>query len=903
MHDDLALDIERLRRLKNLLDDALALPEDERAGWLTTLAPADRPLAPSLSAMLARAAKETDNFLNEPLNLGLGDLDAADALSDRAGDEVGPYRLIRELGAGGMADVWLAERADGVLDRQVALKLPRTGWAQGWRQRMARERNLLGALEHPHIARLYDAGVTAAGRPWLAMEWVKGLPIGEHCEAQGCALRERLHLFLQVAEAVAHAHARLIVHRDLKPSNILVTPAGQASLLDFGVAKMLEDHQHPSADPTQVGGKALTPGYASPEQVGGRPLTVATDVYSLAVVLYELLTGERPYKLDRASGAALEEAILAAVVPLASRRAAAAGVHGAWARQLRGDLDNILAKALRKEPDQRYPSVEAFAGDVRRYLEGLPDLAQPDSRRYRLRKFIGRNGFGVALSVAVLLSLAAGLGIAAWQAHAAARQGQLAKARFKQTAAALQFTQLVLTDGIRIDETLTLDKLMQRAEAMARSPEVAKRLAGAHAAQVVATWYMASGMNDRAEKLLSSALASPQAGVDPGFVDDLRCSRALARANMGRVAEALPEFDAVIAGVRDTEPYTAMKCLQARANALGEANDLRGSLRDIREALRQYERIGVDMDETLADLKSFLGAALMRRGLPAQGLQAFAESAALLDAAGAADGATALDLHNNWGLALDSAGNPSLALEHLERTIAISAHRSPTGQNAPVTIVNRAHSLAVLGRFEDCIASTDLALGMLADGDEPSARVYAMSHQVRCLVGLGRQAEAERLAQKAASITRAAGMPDTATSVKWLHYANAQLHWSQGRLDEADAELAALQAVYENVNAKTNLLDLVRLARSEIAGQQGRWQRAQELASQALEIARTNQGSLEYSANTGQALLALAQAQARTGQAGPARASCAQALVNLAPTLGESHAATRQARRLAAELA
>ena len=470
MHDNFAPDIERLRRLKGLLDEALALPEAERARWLTTLAPHDRPLAPTLGAMLARAAKETDSFLAQPLDLLACDLDAADVLPDQAGDEVGPYRLISELGTGGMATVWLAERADGVLGRQVALKLPSVDFAPGLAKRMARERNLLGALEHPHIARLYDAGVTAAGRPWLAMEWVQGRPIDEHCKTQGCDIAEQLRLFLQVAQAVAHAHARLIVHRDLKPSNILVTAAGQVSLLDFGVAKLLADPQQPCADPTQFNGRALTLGYASPEQVAGQPLSVATDVYSLGVVLYELLTGERPYTPGRNSGAALEESILLIDVPLASQRAVAAGRGRAWARQLRGDLDNILAKALRQQAEQRYPSVEAFAADVQRHLQGLPVQAQPDSPRYRLRKFVGRNRLAVAMSVAVVLALGVGLGMALWQAHEATRQAQLAKARFKQSAAALQFTTRVMTDGIRIDETLSLKTLMQRAEAMAGSP-------------------------------------------------------------------------------------------------------------------------------------------------------------------------------------------------------------------------------------------------------------------------------------------------------------------------------------------------------------------------------------------------------------------------------------------------
>ncbi len=288
-----------------------------------------------------------------------------------------------------MATVWLAERADGALQRQVALKLPHAGWTAGLAQRMARERDILAALEHPHIARLYDAGTTAAGRPWLAMERVEGVTLDEFCREQRLDVAARLRLFLQVADAVAYAHARLIVHRDLKPSNILVTARGEVKLLDFGVAKLLEDDAPAAANLTQQIGRAVTPDYASPEQVSGRPVTVASDVYSLGIVLYELLTGERPYRVERYSAAALEDAIMHADVAAASTRVAG---DRKLARRLRGDLDTIVDKALRKDIAQRYPSVESMAADLRRHLEGEPVWAQPPSWRYRTGKFVRRHG-------------------------------------------------------------------------------------------------------------------------------------------------------------------------------------------------------------------------------------------------------------------------------------------------------------------------------------------------------------------------------------------------------------------------------------------------------------------------------------------------------------------------------
>ena len=229
----------------------------------------------------------------------------------RAGESIGPYSLVRLLAEGGMGTVWLAERTDGLLTRPVALKLPRVAWSRpGAAERMARERDILASLDHAHIARLYDAGLASDGRPYLALEYVEGRPIDEYAREERLDLRARLGLFLQVAEAVAHAHARLVVHRDLKPSNILVTGDGQVRLLDFGIAKLLEQGWTVESELTRSSGRALTPGYASPEQIEGGPLSVASDVYSLGVVLYELLAEARPYTPERDSPAALEEAIL-----------------------------------------------------------------------------------------------------------------------------------------------------------------------------------------------------------------------------------------------------------------------------------------------------------------------------------------------------------------------------------------------------------------------------------------------------------------------------------------------------------------------------------------------------------------------------------------------------------------
>ncbi|MBN8489570.1 MAG: protein kinase, partial [Burkholderiales bacterium] len=325
--------------------------------------------------------------------------------------DIGPWRPLRLLGEGGMGTVWLAERVDGLLKRPAALKLPRGAWRQaGLAERMARERDILARLDHPHIAPILDAGVTPEGQPWLALAYVEGQPIDEYVAARGLGLRERIALLLQVAGAVAHAHARLVVHRDLKPGNILVTPEGEVRLLDFGIGKLLDDEASEGLALTQQLGRVMTPWYASPEQVQGQPIGTASDVYALGVVAFQLLTGQRPYALQRETRVELEQAIVQGRL---QRPSAAATTP--WAAQLRGDLDTVLLQALKTAPDERYRTVDQFADDLQRWLRQRPVSAQPDRLAYRVRKFVLRNRLGVGLGSAAVVALAVALGVALWQ--------------------------------------------------------------------------------------------------------------------------------------------------------------------------------------------------------------------------------------------------------------------------------------------------------------------------------------------------------------------------------------------------------------------------------------------------------------------------------------------------------
>lgn len=418
--------------VEQLLDEALALPPQARDAWLAALDGERAQHRDTLRALLQTQARiETDDFLVTLPPLPLPSDTAAPGIAGaepHAGERVGPYRLIRELGRGGMGLVWLAERADGLASRQIALKLPRLAWGQAFAERLAREREILASLEHEHIARLYDAGIDAHGRPFIAMQYVDGEPIDAYCRRLDLPPAARIGLLLQALSAVAHAHARLVVHRDIKPGNVLVDAQGQVTLLDFGVAKLLDGERTTATALTELAGRAFTPDYASPEQIRGEPLGTASDVYSLGVLAFELLAGTRPYRLQRGTAAELEEAITQADPP----RASDVAVTPAQKQALRGDLDAILGKALKKSALDRYASAEAFAQDLQRRLRGEPVQARPDSAGYRLVRFVGRHRLAVGMGTALTLTVLAGSAAALWQAREARAHEQRATAELRR---------------------------------------------------------------------------------------------------------------------------------------------------------------------------------------------------------------------------------------------------------------------------------------------------------------------------------------------------------------------------------------------------------------------------------------------------------------------------------------
>lgn len=565
------LDLSRWQRLSELLDEGLALEPQAHSAWFESLQGPDAELVPKLRGMLSCATRKDREFLSRPVALPelmhsiAGDHDAP-------GREIGPYRLISELGSGGMGTVWIAELSDGSIKRQVALKLPIFRWAPGLGERMRRERDILASLEHPNIARLYDAGVTQESRPYLALEYVKGQPIDNYCSTHALDTRARLQLFLQVAQAVSHAHGRLVVHRDLKPNNILVTNEREVRLLDFGIAKILNGDDRSAVEAvsalTRITGRTLTLGYASPEQIRGERVTIASDVYSLGVVLYELLTGRRPYTPKRVSIGALEDAITEQDARAASRVA-----PPEVARQLRGDLDAILAKALKKEIPDRYLSVESFAADIGRHLGGEPVLAQPDSALYRARKFIRRNARAVAAGVAVLVAIGAGTSVAIWQARAARIEAGRAD-EVKRFIASI-FGSAVPRDGVG-GQVLAAD-LLTAAASRIENELVSNPRAAAELGVIVGESFGDLGEREKGEQVLRAAITRAERVLGRGDRITLRGKMQLSFV----VADF--DFKAAEALADETIPFAKAQ-LPSTAPQLAAALMLKGRMARLRDS-------------------------------------------------------------------------------------------------------------------------------------------------------------------------------------------------------------------------------------------------------------------------------------------------------------------------------
>ena len=798
-------------RLDDLFEQALLRPPDERSVWLSAVCADDAALHAEVAELLA-AHDLSGGILDRPLPRS----DPGPTAERR----IGAYRVVRELGRGGMGVVYLAERDDGQFTRRVAVKLLRASPdAEELHRRFVAERQILASLVHPHIAQLLDGGVTDGRLPYLVMEYVDGTPITGYCDRQRLTIEERLRLFLDVCSAVHHAHQNLVIHRDLKPGNIMVTEAGRVQLLDFGIAKLLNPGMSAVSVPvTRTELRVMTPEYASPEQVRGDPLSTASDVYTLGVVLYELLAGRRPYRLTSAAPGEIARVVCDTdpdAPSLAVARAEPQGPsladvsarrHTSPERlrsQLRGDLDAIVAMAMRKEPGRRYPSAALLAQDIERFLGGRPVHAHRDSRAYRARKFLRRHRVQVGASALVALSLIAGSGAALWQARVASEQRDLAQLsaasaeaerRQSDEVANFLFGLFEASDPfVAPAESLTaralLERGRERVEQLGTQPLVQTRML-----EVLARVYGGLGEYERARDMLERSLARRRDAYGDRNLEVAQTRYELAETyrKIGRYPEALAEANAALdvqrALLGPDDPSTAPTLIRL-AGLYVYIGDLHRSAELAQEALEIRERALGPADTLVAQALLRLSNARRRLGdyddaerKVRQALQIYEHSVGtrhLLYADG---------LMNLGYILEDDRGQPAEAEAAFRQALEIRLLlMGPRHIHVIFTLGNIANVLATQGKTDESIALTRQHIAGLAAalGAEHPSVAEAKGHFGLRLTKLGRGEEGEVLGREALdAMRRALGYQHSA--VGWQLHNLAFTLAENGKLAEAE---------------------------------------------------------------------------------------------------------------------
>jgi eukaryotic-like serine/threonine-protein kinase len=908
MQPGLGIDARTWLRVNPLLDAALETPPAEREAWLAGLPAQHDDLRALLRTLLGRASRVDNAALLEALPaMDTTDDGAAHAAQHSAGELIGPYRLLRELGAGGMGAVWLAERADGLMaQRHVALKLPfvAAGPFHGdLAARIAREREILATLDHPHIARLYDAGMAANGQPFLALEHVDGQRIDHYCAQHKLGIRARLGLFLQVARAVAHAHAQLIVHRDLKPSNLLVDAAGQVKLLDFGIARLLDDGVLPAHDLTQQGARVLTPDYAAPEQIDGQPVGTRSDVYSLGVLLFELLCGQRPYRLKRASRAALEDAILHAD----ASRPSDVATDAATRRALRGDLDTIVLKALKKPLAERYASVDALADDIERHVASRPVLARPDALGYRWRKFIVRNRFVVGAAAALLVTVLAGAGAASWQAREAGLQRDAAlqaQQRAERDRSAARRAERAATAQTELSGFLMMEMASSRSnDELAAVLERARRMFDAQYRNdpalrghvLLRIGFLFNGRGDiaRSQSLWAEAEPLLREHAQWSALAELQCFRATELARRGNLDGArsmIAESAQLLARADEPSVVTQRDCLMQEAivertagNAARAVVLLEQAVDGERRAGRSEQAVFVELLNTL--VRSYYDAGRYRDVVQAARAASASITRLGLERTSHQETASALE-----AMALREGGRPLDALALLKKS-------GSEGTNVRLSMrVQYATTLQQLQRLDGFLALLDGLLVAARAQDVGGVDRAIRLLQVQTLADLGRWREArEPLAEAEAlfaPLRKERRYNARAFSFVRAHWALAadDLAQAQEAVDEARAIVVATAQRDDPAWHRVHHLQ----ARVHLA--HGRAAEALGGAEEALALSQRRAIEPEASLTVAEDLLLRARALHALGQRDAARADSRTAQRHAEAAAGADHPLVARAR-------
>jgi eukaryotic-like serine/threonine-protein kinase len=920
---------ERWRRLSPYLDRVLELDDDQRVTWLAALRTDDPALAADLERLVAeRRLLSQMGFLDGGVSGG--------APPSLAGQRIGPYTLDSPVGQGGMGTVWRARRSDGRFEELVAIKLLNLSLVgRPADQRFQREGAFLARLRHPHIAHILNAGVSELGQPYLVLEHIDGQQIDDYCDSRRLGVHARLRLFLDVLQAVAHAHAHLIVHRDIKPSNVLVTAEGHVKLLDFGIAKLLEreaEGAHASTL-TREGGACLTPRYAAPEQLMGGPITTATDVFSLGVLLYELLTGRHPAGDLGQPPAQWMRAIVDGDPPRGSRAVAASpGCSAADAatiaarrastparlrRELRGDLDNILAKALEKTALDRYPSVSALAEDLRLFLSERPISARPDTLAYRTVKFVRRNRTTAVLTGLAAMMLAVGLAGTATQARRATRQAAIANTerqranleagraseqrdfalrQLSRAEAINDLNRFVLSDAAPSGKPFTAGDLLARAEhLLARQQDDAGDDSRVEVLMAIGRQYQVMEQHARARRLLEQAHDLAGRFPDRSLRAKAGCALAgvLALSGDGGRAEALiQEAEALLPRDPQFSPYRVF-CLQRATEVAQDLGDERLGLERALETQRELRHLRFPSPRLEASVVMTLAEAYRVAERSREAAEAFARAHALIVSLGRADTDQAVTLLNNWSLALRDLGRPLEAERLLKKGLLLGSPDGTLGAASPMMLTNYARVLLDLDRGAEAatLAEQAYARARRAGND----LVVGHSLLVRLSIYCRRRALGSAVSAYAELERRVRGYSPGHSTRQALLAAAWLLAESRGDLHAARRSADRFIAVLESEPAPVALGVFLR-RRAELKLKLQLPEQALADAERALGQLR-GQGDGDPSSHIGLAQLTFGRTLQAERRVAEARAAFEAALGNLRPTLGEAHAETRAAHR------
>lgn len=862
------------RRIAEHLDRGLELQGEDRESWLRELAEKEPLIAIKLRDLFVRHASLTsDGFLESPA------LHVLDYTEPMDGKRVGAYTVERLLGRGGMGEVWLASRSDGRFEGRCALKFLNTPIARPrLAERFHDEGRLLARLIHPNIARLLDAGVGENERPYLVLDYVDGEPIDRYCESHSLSIESRVKLFLDVVSAVAHAHANLVIHRDIKPTNVLVTREGVAKLLDFGVARLVRTDS--AEDGTSLTrDMAMTPEYAAPEQFLGSVPSTATDVYQLGRLLYVLLVGRHPLP-TKGTPAERLKASLSARMPLASEL-----TKGATRRALRGDLDAILAKATRKDPEERYTTAAAMRDDLARYLNREPVSARRGGALYLALRFVQRHWAPVLATSLVVVGLCIAVVIIAAERDRAA-------ALARNNSAVTYFLGALMTEAAAVDKPMTLNDIVTRGEQLALANKGDDPEGLAAILLVIAGYRDAVDDHVKALSLVDRGLQVLGESRDEDLRIRLVCQRALISAQMeppeASIRAIASELDHAGSGT-----MSRAECLFARGLIANIQHDGPNAVRYLTESIAELRASKLGTRSLEATQLSVIASAYREAGQIAAAIENFQQALKMYTDLGMELSEQALTTRNNLAVTYLTAGMPRSAFEIQDEAFRLMPKSGQTLANQ-ARVFNRARSLDDLGRYAEAMAAYEGGVAGAIEAHNRSLHISLLLAMANASRQMGNTAAAQGYLAQLADRLGPSEPADSFFSIR-AALSRGLLDLALNKVDEAEAEFARA-----SIKERTKPTTIeIRLGQAEAALLKGNATAATEHAREALSIATPLQGGVPWSNLTGRSWLMLGRALQSAGDNAQAHKAFESAVKHLSNTVDPDHPALLRARALA----